>query len=343
VTLIAGGESPDIINIAIEGTRLLTDRNILFHLDDIIATDPDAPELLNDLDPLLIDALRVEGRTYLIPHSWNNMVIYYNTKLFEEAGLELPTADWTWDDFLFAAQTLTKGEGEEKVWGFIIPSFHFGITPWFLTNDTYTLNDDWTDSNLKDPKIAESLQFLYDLVHVYGVAPIPEEGIDVFNLFVAERVAMFGGGRWPMNTLIANEFTDYDIQLWPRNTAATTVFGVGGWGISSRSDNQELAWELIKDLASKETMEATAAVGVAIPARRSVAESEEFLIRPPNAEIFYGSLKDARPVPSPANFAEMEEIFMRAYSNIMTGQQSIEDALAQADTELKTSFERLRQ
>jgi len=95
VTLIAGGESPDIINIAIEGTRLLTDRNILLQLDDIIAADPTAPELLDDLDPQLIEAFEVDGRIYQIPHSWNNMVIYYNTKMFEEAGLELPSSDWT--------------------------------------------------------------------------------------------------------------------------------------------------------------------------------------------------------------------------------------------------------
>ena len=37
VTQVAGGQSPDIINIAIEGARLLQSKNLFMPLDDIIA------------------------------------------------------------------------------------------------------------------------------------------------------------------------------------------------------------------------------------------------------------------------------------------------------------------
>ena len=40
-----------------------------------------------------------DGQTYFIPGGYNTMVMYCNTAVFEEAGVELPETDWTWDEF----------------------------------------------------------------------------------------------------------------------------------------------------------------------------------------------------------------------------------------------------
>jgi multiple sugar transport system substrate-binding protein len=341
VTQVAGGQSPDIINIAIEGARLLVSKNLLIPLDDILAGDSASSELTEDVHPALIAPFNIDGSTWYIPHSWNNMVIHYNTKMFEEAGLEPPRADWTWDEFLEIAKTLTKGEGDSKVFGFGIPNFNFGLTPWLLTNSTYQLTDDWTQSNLNDPKVAESVQFVHDLVHVHGVSPAVE-GTDNSNLFVSGRLAMSGWGHWPIQNFITNDFKDFDVQYWPRHTAATSVFGVGGWGIAKETPHQDIAWALIKELTSKVTIQATADVGVAIPARRSVAESEAFLAFPPNSKIFYESLNDTKPVASPANFNELETIFMRHMGEVMSGAATPEAAMNAAHEELSTAMAALQ-
>ena len=134
VTQVAGGQAPDIINIAIEGARLLQSKDLLIPLDDIMAKDPNSAELTDDVHPALIAPFNIDGKTWYIPHSWNNMVIHYNTKMFADAGIEPPKADWTWSDFLETAKALTTGEGDNKVFGFAIPNFNFGLTPWLLTN-----------------------------------------------------------------------------------------------------------------------------------------------------------------------------------------------------------------
>lgn len=340
VTQVAGGQAPDIINIAIEGARLLVSKDLLIPLDDILSGDSASAELTDDVHPALIAPFNIDGQTWYIPHSWNNMVIHYNTKIFADAGLEPPKADWTWNDFLETAKTLTTGEGDNKVFGFGIPYFNFGLTPWLLTNSTYQLNDDWTQSNLDDPKVVESVQFVHDLVHVHQVSPAVE-GTDTTNLFVSGRLAMSGWGHWPIQGFLANDFKDFDVQYWPSNTASTSVFGVGGWGISKETPHADLAWELIKELTSKQTIQATADVGVAIPARRSVAESEEFLALPPNAKIFYESLDDTKPVASPANFNELETIFMRHMGEIMSGAVEVEAGINAAHEELSTAMAKL--
>lgn len=342
VTQVAGGQAPDIINIAIEGTRLVVSKGLLIPLDDLVSSDPEGQELIDDVAEPLIDAFRVDGKLWQIPHSWNNMVIFYNTKMFEEAGIDPPPRDWTWSDFLEIAQQLTTGSGESQVFGFGIPFFNFGLTPWLLTNSTYQLNDEWTESNLDDPKVIESVTFVHDLVHVHGVSP-SVEGTDNNNLFASGRLAMSGWGHWPIQGFLANNFQDFDVQYWPGNTANTSVYGVGGWGISPESENKELAWALIKELTSIETIQATADAGVAIPARRSVAESPDFLEFPQNAKIYYESLDDSRPVASPANFNELETIVMRHYSEIMSGGVTPEEGMLAAHEELSAAMAKLQE
>ena len=340
-TQVAGGQSPDIINIAIEGARLLQSKGLLQPLDEFIANDPSAKELTDDVDPALIAPFRIDGKTWYIPHSWNNMVIYYNTKMFKDAGIDPPKPDWTWDDFLGIAKKLTTGSGADQVFGFGIPNFNFGLQPWMLTNGTTQLTTGWVDSNLNDPKVVEAMAFVHDLVHVHKVSPAVE-GANNDQLFPAGKIAMGGWGHWPIQNFITANFRDFDVQYWPKRASQTHVFGVGGWGVAKDSKNAALAWELIKELTSKTTIQASADAGVAIPARRSVAESASFLKFPANSKIYYDTLKDTKPVPSPANFNEVESIFMRHMGEIMSGATKPEAGMKAAHEELSAAMAKLK-
>jgi multiple sugar transport system substrate-binding protein len=342
---IASGSQLDIVNIAIEGTRLVVGKGVLEPLDDLVRDDPEGQEMMSDLHPACIEAHTVNGRLYQIPHSWNNMVIHYNFAMFEEMGVPLPEREWKWADFLESAAKLTSGEGADETFGFGIPNFNFGLHPWFLTNDTYQLNDDWTESNLDDPAMTEAMAFVKDLVWKHEVSfDVSGTGSGQSNngLFSAGKLGMSGWGHWPIQSFIASDFDTFDVQYWPGQATHTTVAGFGGWGISTSSENKELSWELIKELNSLETIRATARAGVAVPARRSVAESPEFLAFPANSKIFYESLDDMKFVASPENFNELETIFMRHFGEMMSNAKTAEEAMADAHDELQTAMERLK-
>jgi ABC-type glycerol-3-phosphate transport system substrate-binding protein len=113
----------------IEGVRATITQNLILPLDDFIAHDPTSKEYLKDVAPALSDALKFEGKTYYLTREWNNMCIHYNTKAFEEAGIERPRDDWTWDDFITIAEKLTKGEAGNRSFGFGLPFFNFGLQP----------------------------------------------------------------------------------------------------------------------------------------------------------------------------------------------------------------------
>lgn len=338
ITQVAGGKVPDVVEIATEGVQLFVGKGLVDPLDDFTKSDPAAIE---GISPTLLGGMSVGGKLYFIPENWNNMVIYYNTKMFSEAKLDPPKADWTWDDFLNAAKTLTTGEGKNKVYGLGLPwGGIFQLMPWWLTNGTYPLNADLTKSNLSDPKIVESITFIHDLIQVHKVAPTVQ-GANSDQLFPAGKVAMSGWGRWIIAGLDSAKFHDYDIQYWPRKTAATSVFGVGGFGINPHSKNKDLTWELIKELTSKEVAQQVVADGSAIPTIQSVAESPEFLKSPPNAKIFYESLKDAKSVANPVNFNQFEQIVIRHVGDILAGHTSPESGMKAADQELSTAMSQI--
>ncbi len=342
---ITGGNAPDVINMAIEGMRLLHSKGVVYPLDEFIESEPSSKELMADVDPALRKPGVIDGKLYYFPNSWNNMVIYYNKSIFKKAGIPLPKKDWTWNEFLEIAKKLTIRDDSGLVtqWGFEVPAFNFGLTPWFLTNDTLQLKNNLKESNLDDPKMLESLQFLVDLIHKHKVAPTPSgQNQNAEQLFSAGKLAMISRGHWPISGFYDNNFRDFDVQYIPRNRKSTSVFGVGGWAITKDSPNKELAWELIKEFLSHETMGATATAGVAIPARRSEAYSAAFLKHPENSKIFYDSIQDSVAVPSPKNFGKFNNIFMRHVNESLAGNVSPKEALQAAHKELKKAMRKVR-
>ena len=327
----------DVYGTAIETYQSFEARNLFVPLDDYIAKNPSYA----DFDANLFKYSSYKGKTYFVPIGWNNIMINYNRKLFKEAGVEFPKTGWTWSDFRETAKKLTVRDAAGNItqFGYEVPNQFFFVQPWFYSNGTSILNADWTASNMLDPKVSESLQFLYDLIHVDKVSPIP--GKDTMdNQFMAGQVAMISRGHWIVQNAKAAKL-DMDIAIPPSKANDYTVIGFGGYGISKTSKNQDLAKELVGELTSFETQKEEGEGGGGVPGRKSAAETEAFLAFPPSASLYYQTLPHTLPVPSPANFQEIEKIFIRNYTAMMAGEISIADGVKRADREINESFKRL--
>ncbi len=344
LAMIASGNTPDVALMAIEGTRQLVSKNVMLPLDERMANDTTAKELISDVSPTLFDPLRIDGKTFIFPTLYNTIPIFYNTKLFKAAGLQPPNAGWTTEDFRNAAIKLTKGSGDTKVYGFDMDMYSIFLNMWPYSFGTSTLTADWSGSNLNDPKVLEAYQFLHDLVYKDGAMPVPEVNSSASNLFAAGRVAMVPGGHNSIVQFNNVGFKDWDVAIMPHKVkgSKTEIYGVAGFGILKASKNPDLGWEFIKEMAGPETMKAVAAAGTNCPVRRSVAMSASFLKFPPNARIFYDSLSDAKPLPAPINDSEFEEILSRHYLEFMSNKTPVADSLAVAHKELQASFDALK-
>ena len=333
------GNPHDVYGTAIETFQTFSSRGLFLPLNDYVEANSD----FSDFAPSLFEQASYEGNIHYIPIGWNNIMINYNRDLFDAAGVEYPKKDWSWEEFREAAKKLTvkDASGNTSQFGYEVPNQFFFVQPWFFSNGTSVLNEDWTASNMLDPKVAESLQFLHDLIHVDGVSPIP--GKDTMDSqFLAGQVAMISRGHWIVQNAIAANL-DMDVAIPPKKVNQDTVIGFGGYAVSKNSAHPELAKALIKELTSFETQKEEGEGGGGVPGRKSAAETEAFLKFPPSAALYYETLPTTRSVPSPANFQEIEKIFIRYYTAMMSGEMSIADGTKRAHDEMEASFARLRQ
>src|SRR5689334_4781039 len=95
-------------------------------LTDLSGTEA-ASRTREDLQPLLDQYGRCEGRTSALPYSVMAASVIYNTDIFEANGLEVPT---TWSELLEVCEALKAA----------------GITPFYATfKDDWTVAQGWYD------------------------------------------------------------------------------------------------------------------------------------------------------------------------------------------------------
>ena len=336
-TQVASGDAPDVINMGLEGVQLGLDKKLFASLDGYLKRDPAGKNLAADIDKRLVSGFQKDGQTYLVPSTWNTMLIYYNTKMFKDAGIERPSDDWTWDDFLAIAKKLTKGSGGNKVYGFGLPYFNFGLTPWFYSNGTSEMSEDLKQATIDDPAMVESVTWVRDLVTKHGVAPQPK-GADPYQLFPAGKVAMTGAGHWTVPMFKQAGFTDYDVLPWPKKKEKATVYGSAGFGLYPGSKNPDLAWEFIKELTNTTTQQKWASIGSATPATRTAAGLPVFTATPEHSDLYYGAIEYAKPVAAPGVYNTLEPAVMRAMDSIMAGGDPKAE-LTKANAEVKAALE----
>lgn len=341
-TMIAGGNAPDVLRVAIEGIRLFVARGLALPIDDLSADDPEIAEFKEDVNEKLLEPFVIDGKTYGYPFDWNNMVMFYNTAMFEEAGLEKPKEDWTVEEWLDIATTLTKrtaGSDDAEVFGFGTAIQYFaGMMPWIFNFGGNLLNDEWTESQVNSPEVVEAITFMRDLIWEHRVAPqAPSSHNDILNLAASSKLAMWGGGRWPTLTLTQAGFFDFDVQFWPANRDQITEYGVGAFPILNSTEHVEQAFTWVKYLTSVEAFTVITELGQSIPARRSLAKSDAMFELPPaNAGIYYDSIdnRPSRPVPSPAQYNVVEATMRRYLGQILANEAEPAVALEAANTEI---------
>ena len=345
-TTIASGERPDMAFTASEGIKFLAQNGLVVPINDYLANDPDAAALQGNIAPALLQSFAFGDDITALPQGWNNMIIYYNKGVFDEAGVPYPTADWTWDQFRETAQKLTKdtdGDGNNDRYGFAWASNEIfpGILPWVANAGGNLVNDDVSAPTANSPEVVKAVTFLKGLLDD-GIAVTPSPMGDIFTGFQNGSIAMFGAGRWPSATFLGNGFDDWDIQYYPVGDTRETVAGAAGYAIMTSAADPDLAWALQKYTVSEAVQDALigtpAAPRDSIPTLRTTAQKTVYAgIPPANGAIFYGSVDDyptLTPFPAPAKYSEYESTVLRNLQLIFAGEVPVQEGLDTLQTEL---------
>jgi len=331
-TQIAGGKSPDIVQVATEGQRLFASRGLVQPINDLLTRDKDElADFYADVHPNLVKWNEqynnsADGKTYYIPGAFNTMGVWCNTTLLKKAGVDIPSDNWTWDE-LAAAGAKIAATGAFGI--HVTPEYFVGIMPYLLTNGASTLSADWSKATVNTPQAIEAATFMRSLVD-QKISPEPGGTFDPFTALAQDKLAMFGGGRWPVISIRTLKAVDkIKILPWPQKTMKGSPVGWNTYPIMKGAQNVEAAWAFVKFITSKEAETYFAQQGgTIVPARKSVANSDAFLSNTPEGMIrLYEALDYATPIPSPDKGNVVQKDIEDAFKQILVGNVAPTDGL----------------
>jgi multiple sugar transport system substrate-binding protein len=172
------------------------------------------------------------------------------------------------------------------------------------------------------PTVTEAVQWWANTVCKDGILPNQQEGEGLGDaMFVNERSAMGVCGPWMIGYYRKNCKFDWDIVNMPCGKAGNKSRLTGlPIGISPHCKHFEEAYRLLKYLCwSTEAQTMQAELGVAMPARRDIAESDAFMgqkIMPPGIGIFLDTMKTGTLI---ENVFPYQSKVKQAYRNMLDG------------------------
>lgn len=270
----SGGSLPDVFWMHSNQSQRYMENDLLLDLTDKIEASDKID--LNNYYEDVVKMYESDGRQYAIPKDIDTIALWYNKTMFDEAGVEYPNADWTWDDFYEAAKKLTKEDGSQ--WGYAINT---GNNQDSYYNMIYSfggcvIDEEKKVSGYDDPKTIEAMQFVEKMLRE-GLCPdlqtISENAGDV--LFQSGKVAMVTQGSWMVAGFRDNEYThdNCDVAVLPMSADGkrVSIYNGLGWAAAANGKNTEAAWSLLEYLGSKEAQIKQAELGITMSAYKGTS------------------------------------------------------------------------
>jgi multiple sugar transport system substrate-binding protein len=331
-TQVAGGVAPDTFELNYENFVTYARSGALLDLSPYV-TD-------GSIDPARYFPLALNGFTesdtqYGLPATFSDVVLIYNKKLFDAAGLDYPTAEWTWQDEQTAAEALT--DSANGVYGNYQPvSYHEFYKALAQTGGSFFGPDGKASFN--DAKGVEAATWL---THKPGTTmPTLADigGTPDFDtaLFKSDKLAMWHNGIWQFTGL--NEAgTDYDVVVDPGNTAkASAVFMNAAVASNGTAHPAEAAKWIAFLTGSPTTVETRLASSWELPAVNDQAAFETYLTSgaPANRQAVFDSLDNVALPPVIERQQEMQDIVGKALESVLSSGVDVQTALDNAVAEV---------
>jgi multiple sugar transport system substrate-binding protein len=333
----AGGKCPDVLMAWDVTYAGLAARGVLLDLNTMLAQDKAfAADVKADGIRSLYDTFTFDGGQYALPEQWSGNFLYYNKKLFAEAGVRPPPGrwdqPWSFGEFLDAAKGLTKRDRSGRVgqWGYVdswVPFYAAGLfgmnngVPWC----TPRMNP--THLNFDNEAFLEGIQFYADLAHKHRVAPTSSDtqSMSTMDLFTSGRAAMALGGHWRYQTVDLAKSLDFDVTVLPtgpKGHAARSNIGTTGLAIAASSPRKQQAWEFVKFAAGPVGQAVTAESGLFVPVLRSAITSAGFAeahTRIDNLHVLTGGPAHSEGMPITPQWSKIVALMDRNFGPVLRG------------------------
>ena len=333
----AAGSPPDVSLINYRRYAALAARGVLEPVEPYLRASQVISE--RDFYPQAIDPFRWRGELMCLPQNISSLVVYVNRDLFAAAGVPLPEADWTWDEFLAAAKALTRdldGDGRIDQYGLGTEVSLPRLAPFVWQNGGELVV---LEGGLRPVRLAldsraarEAVEWFVALQTEHGVVPdaLAEAAEPSESRFMAGRTGMFLDSRRAVPTFRDIEAFDWDVAPLPQREQAAGILHTDAYCMAGAAPDKEAAWTFIEFANSPEGQAIVAASGRTVPSLVEVAESTAFLdpeVPPASSHLFLDSIPILRGVPVMAGWVDVEEVASDELERAFYGQATVDEAI----------------
>ncbi len=240
-------------------------------------------------EPAVLAMFRRGAVVYALPRGYTPLVVAYNRDVLERAGVEAPTDDWTWDDFLAIARRLTRdgdaaGDRRGDVWGAGFDRRPAVWLPWIWSGGGDVLCSDGRRASgcLDAPLTIAAIRWYAGWVSRARVSPRVSAARD----WDAERTRLFVSGRLGLMTVDHSAIRAFrsaaasgrlrvGFVAIPHRTgaAAVTVLYASGYAVPALTLGRKPAVELAAALTDSLAEAARGEAGIELPAVTAAAQA----------------------------------------------------------------------
>lgn len=284
--------------------------------------------------PGIIPNWLVDGKLYGIPGLMNNYGIFYNKKMFKDAGLAEPKTGWTYDEMMEDAQKLSK-KGE--MFGLYLQQMNdpFGLSNYAASAGDTPFADSITDAKKVtiSPKMEEAVNLYRAGVASGSIAPFSQNTDNYANLFKEGKVPMLQAGQWYADDFIRNaKDLEWGYAPSPIVDKPVATYDAIGFASPASIKNPEAVYKLIKFVATEMYEEVLPKFPVAPPTYQPSAKPYyEKLI-----EVGHPEMADAidymlkAEIKTPVRFMEQwssksQKFIDGTFKNVIDGKKPVEE------------------
>lgn len=315
---IASGELPDLV--ILDGCGMASFIQLgLF--GDISDADIDWDQYMQG--PL--ESTMLDGKHYGIPFATNCTALFYNKDMFDEAGIDYPDENTTWDEFHEMAKALTK----DGVSGFGNAATNtdegtFQCLQWIYTaGGSYTDIEAGVDAYTLMQEMIEDGSWTKECVNWTQS--------DVNNNFMAGNLAMQQNGPWQIPGIEANApDLNYGVTVLPKKDAdseqATSILGGENMGVVNKDDTSG-AEAFLKYYDQTEVMvDAMKQYGSYPP--KTEAAKDTYWTDDPIQKAFLTQIETSIPRGPSASWPSYSSAIQTGFQEVMTSAKTPEQAAA---------------
>ena len=336
--MLAGGDQTDVLTMknVISYARYATRGQLASLTEAVKGVDPKSY--------LGLDTFNINGEYFAMPYRQDFWALYYNKALLKDSGMDM--SNLTWDDYAKLAKSLTKGDGQNKVygtyqhtWRSVVQAISAAQTGGDQLGANYSFMAPQYTMALDLEKSGATLPF--------ATASTQKVGYD--SMFSPEKAAMLPMGSWYAAKLIGDKAagkTKVDWGMAPLPQVAkdgkiTTFGSPTAFAVNKKAKNADAARKFVTWASGEKGATAIAKIGV-YPSftNDAVLNAYASVEGMPTDEIAKKAFKPDTIVlemPVSEKSSDVDKILTEEHQLIMVGDMTVEAGIAEMNSRVKSA------